>query len=513
MRHLEQPGTTLPSLVFTQYEGDRVLFTRFIQHLKADSEGRYFATVAIVNHKAELEQCVGLVDDVLVRPFNPTQAEYKLNTHLRCLRLFRELANERDGLEIYQKNVCVEQELVNKMFAVQCESQLVSFDNVRCQYSAEAMFHGSFLLIQQGPTGSIYILLADADGTGLPATMASNPLFSVFRAMAQKGLPPGSIAAELNRVLPSSVPDGMLVGAVVAELNNSADQLTVWSGGMPEGVIINADGQLQAAITSVHAPLVAKEEFDFCQDVDVYSVAKGNRFLLVTSSLERSTNYDKVVFGHNRFLQLFNGNHNDCFEALLQSHQGFTEGAPQLADIAVVEVLCDADEMPALKTQTKSTRPIPWQLNVELTTDDLRSVSPVPQIAKLLSNAVGLDVHQDFISTILSELYNNALEHGVLGLSSEMKQSEDGFLEYYMQRESRLAELNEGWVNIAISLDQGKVVLSVHDSGPGFDYHSLTQASEENAFGRGMSIINSVCDSYHYSHGGAKVTVHYSVSE
>ena len=499
--------------MFTHYNGDHDTFATFIEHLRGDAKGRYFATVAMVDHPDHIEQCLGLVDDVLVHPFTQTQVEYKLNTHLRSLRLFRQLVNERDDLACYQQNIFVEQELVNKIFSVQCEGQLVEFDNVRCQITANAMFHGSFLLTQQGPAGSIYLLIAEASGNGLPATMASIPMFSVFKAMTLKGLPVGSIASELNRVLPKNIPDDMVVSATVAELNSSADQLTVWSGGMLPAAIVDANGLFKQTVTSVNRPLAEIEEFDFSPDVQVYNLAAKDKVVFTTNSLAHASNYEQELFGKDRFYRLFDGKHSDCFDLVMQAHAQFTEGAPQYSDLALLTLECDVEKMPAAKTEKKSVRPIPWHLDVTLETDDLKSVSPVPQIAKLLANAVGLDVHQDFISTILSELYNNALEHGLLGLSSEMKQSEDGFLEYYTEREIRLAELNEGWVKINISLKQGKVVLSVHDSGKGFDYHALSQADDENAYGRGMSIINSVCDSFEYSHNGSKVTVHYSVTE
>lgn len=511
IRRLQQPASTLPSLVLVEYDGHKPAFNEFIQQIRLYAEDQYFAVVAVVEDLGQVNQCADLVDDVLVQPFTATQVEFKLKTHLRAMSMFRRLENERDGLAGYHKNVCVEQDLVNKIFAVQCESQLQRLENVRHKVSAQAMFNGDFFLTQQGPAGSIYLLMAHANGTGLPATMASTPAFSVFRAMSQKGLPVGSIAAELNRVLPSNIPDGMPVGATLVELNKTADQLSVWSGGMPPAVIIDSQGFRKDVIPSQHPPLADIDELDFCQDVAVYPMKATDRVILVTDSLAAVENYEHIAFGEERFLGLFVGNRSSGFETVLKAYNDFTEGAPQSTDFALAEIFCNPALMPTAQSNKKTAVSIPWQLVSRLNADDLKAVSPVPQLVKFLSNAVGLDVHQDYISTILSELFNNALEHGLLGLSSEMKLTEDGFLEYYMQRENRLAELDQGWIEVGITLLQRQVEISIHDSGPGFDYQSLQSADEDNAFGRGMSIIKSVCDTFQYSHGGAKVVVQYSL--
>lgn len=511
MNQFKQTSMSLPTQVFVSFSEDHACFGAFVNYLRNASKDRYLSIVGIVESTEDLNQCASMTDDVLVMPCSLGQLECKVKTHIQTVRKIRCLENERDQLSVYRENICLEQELVNKIFALQCESQLQDFDNLRCRVSAQAMFQGDFLLSQQGPSGNIYLLLGQASGSGLPGAMASIPLFSVFNAMSQKGLPVGSIAAELNRVLPKNIPDGNTMGATIIELNSAADQLTVWSGGMPAMVIADSTGDKKFKIVSDQPALAAIDEFEFCQDVATYCLAPDDQIVMVTKGLEEATNIEQNVFGSERFLSLFDGSQRSVFDAVTHAYDNFTEGEPQSRDFSLVELTCNAAAMPSLPARKKAAASIPWRLEVKLNAHDLKTVNPVPQIVKLLSNAVGLDVHQDYISTILSELFSNALEHGVLGLSSSMKESEDGFMEYYMQRESRLAELADGWVEIVINLHQAQVMISVHDSGPGFEYQARSAVGEENAFGRGTHIISTVCDSFEYSHNGSKVTVLYSV--
>jgi len=501
----------VPSLAFVQYCGDQAALIDFVNRLHYNAQGKYVTTIAVMFDEQQVDECVGMVDDVLIVPVSETEVAYKIQAHMRVLRLVRQVLNERDNLASYKDNIRIEEEVISKIFSIQCQNHLIKLENLRYHISYHSMFHGDFLLTQKGPTGSVYIAIGKVFGVGLPAVIASVPLLSVFRAMSTKGLPVGSIAAELNRVLPNSMPDGMSVAASILELNHSADQLTVWSGGMCAGVITDAKGMVKRLIHSDHAALSVKDELEFCQDVAVYNMQQGEKIVLMTESLETATNYENVTFGRDRLMEIFDGSHPNTFSDILQAYSLFTEGAPQSGDITLVELVCEASEMPTFKSAKKQSVSIPWHLDVNLNTEELKSVSPVPQIVKILANAVGLDVHQDYISTILSELYNNALEHGLLGLSSQMKASEDGFMEYYMQRESRLAELTEGWINIAISFNRGKVSISVHDSGPGFDVEGIAQSKDENSFGRGMAIIRSICESLEYSERGSKVTVRYAV--
>ena len=75
--------------------------------------------------------------------------------------------------------------------------------------------------------------------------------------------------------------------------------------------------------------------------------------------------------------------------------------------------------------------------------------------------------------TVLTELYNNALDHGLLRLTSELKSGESGFDHFYAQRKQALATLHSGWIELSIDFNADKmgasIQLDVKDSGAGFD--------------------------------------------
>ena len=116
---------------------------------------------------------------------------------------------------------------------------------------------------------------------------------------------------------------------------------------------------------------------------------------------------------------------------------------------------------------------------------------------------------------ILSELYSNALEHGVLELSSDKKKSNEGFSHYYEERERRLASLNSGYVKISVKVTSDNndrvIELYVEDSGAGFDYKSINYDISNTAllYNRGLALLNQFCDKLEFSKNGSAVKAHY----
>jgi anti-sigma regulatory factor (Ser/Thr protein kinase) len=111
--------------------------------------------------------------------------------------------------------------------------------------------------------------------------------------------------------------------------------------------------------------------------------------------------------------------------------------------------------------------------------------------------------------TVLSELFNNALEHGVLKLDSEMKSTTEGFHSYYELREASLKELSDASITIRIESlpNEQKIQVSVLDSGDGFSLDSLQNVTNDESFGRGLAMVHALCEQVRFEEGGRKVIV------
>ncbi len=119
---------------------------------------------------------------------------------------------------------------------------------------------------------------------------------------------------------------------------------------------------------------------------------------------------------------------------------------------------------------------------------------------------------------VVSELFSNALDWGVLGLDSKIRKDPEGFEGYYATRHRALAALEDGRRKIDLELFQqdegGKLVVRLEDSGPGFDYHKALPPLSKNITlgGRGIQLLRSLCQELVYQGSGNWVKAVYAWS-
>jgi hypothetical protein len=119
---------------------------------------------------------------------------------------------------------------------------------------------------------------------------------------------------------------------------------------------------------------------------------------------------------------------------------------------------------------------------------------------------------------VLSEIVNNALDHGLLKLESGLKHSEEGMEKYYEERARRLADIDDGHIQLNIKKvlrEEGNIFLrmQVKDSGEGFDFERISHQIVGNTtrHGRGISLLYHVCHSVQYFNGGTEVVVEFDL--
>lgn len=134
----------------------------------------------------------------------------------------------------------------------------------------------------------------------------------------------------------------------------------------------------------------------------------------------------------------------------------------------------------------------------------------------------GHQIQQDKLSMILTELFCNSLDHGLLKLDSNVKSTPEGFMQFYADKESRLEALNSGSIAISVSNKPnktgGELTIVFEDSGNGFDVKKMQEkdnlknlTNDEIKFsGRGLSLIKNYCSSVNYNDAGNRIECVYS---
>ena len=469
-----------------------------------------------------LAQCVDAGgDDFLTKPFNRTILHAKIEAMERIRLLHATLRDQKVQLEQHQDQVRQELEVGRHLFGnIVLAGNLLDAPCLRHWTSPMSLFNGDLLVASYNPAGGIHIMLGDFTGHGLSAAVGALPLAEIFYGLTEQGFSIGDLVEEMNTKLLSVMPTRMFCAACLIEVDYRQQSLMVWNGGLPDVLITNGSGEIIRRVPSTHLPLGVVPMTRDDRKLEILEMQADHRVFLYSDGLTEASNPGGEMFGEERLLRRFGQQMapNTVFGAILDAVEAFRGNAPQTDDISLLEVDCSraSEEPPGgppLQT-SKNIQPAEWDLSFSFGARMLRTVDPLPTIINAIMNLQAPFGHRERIYTILAELFSNALDHGLLGLDTETKQTSEGFLRYYAQREERLAMLGEGFIRLKLShipnncgVDGavgGEIRILLEDSGPGFDLDQVRSTLTGNIGhgGRGIALIRSLCAELVYHGSG-----------
>lgn len=174
----------------------------------------------------------------------------------------------------------------------------------------------------------------------------------------------------------------------------------------------------------------------------------------------------------------------------------------------------EEDSMPVTQQGLNDNASLSWQISCYADIHTIRDNDVLEKISHSLKSFTIATEHRRNLMIILSELYNNAVDHGLLRLPSELKQGAEGFSRFYELRLNQLQKLKNGFIEIFIAQsvmnEKARLSISIKDSGKGFDYENLlNNEMMDTPYGRGLIIVNKLCKSLEYRGNGNEVTMIY----
>ena len=474
-----------------------------------------------------LAQCIEVGgNDFLTKPFSHMLLRAKVAAMERISRLHAKLGN----LYAQMKQ---DEEIAERVFSGAVVTDNVAMEHLRTLLQPAAIFSGDVLLSAYGASGDLNIMLGDFTGHGLAAAIGALPVSETFRAMTQKGFPPAQILAGINRKLHKLLPSGMFFAVQFVSLDHNLEHLVVFNCGMPDLLLINGrSGEIKQHFVSNNLPLGILADVAYEETMQPFPIEQGDRVLLVSDGVLEARSPDNEYFGQTRLDDAVRNatSPSRVIDAISASLQVFCRDAPQDDDISLADIPCepvilsDWDKPPGseLILTARADVAVPqigeeMEFSIKLTGARLRKTDPIPLIISQLQEMVGLQNQQRYLFTILTELYINALDHGVLRLDSDLKQSPDGFTRYFTERETRLGALQAGFVSIVVNArptsNGGRVAILVEDSGPGFDYaNQLSRGLPAHIAlsGRGIRLVAELCESLEFRDSGNRVEALFS---
>ncbi|MDX2507147.1 MAG: SpoIIE family protein phosphatase [Gammaproteobacteria bacterium] len=534
----EEPQLILMDVMMPVMDGYEA--TKEIKTLSGEKFIPIIFLTAMTDEKA-LSKCVKVGgDDFLTKPYSRTILKAKIGALERVSQLYNTVYEQKRELEVHQENEAKEQEIARKVFDSILNPGCLSAENIQLHLSPLSLFNGDVVLAAVKPTGGLHILFGDFTGHGLAASLGALPVSDIFYSMTAKGYSISGIVSEINHKLKLQLPIGMFLAACLVEIDTNNNILKYWNGAIPAAYLHKGDSVIE--LKSRHLPLGVLDNCSFSGKVDIIEVHNKDKVILSTDGILEAENSDGNMFGLKRFVQCLNfnisrqndllsqkpENSNDLFQHILETLDVFTSEQKQTDDVTLGVIDCDMDYINQLVTQKGQYKnnnfvSTHWKFDLHFLYDTIKSINPIPLINQFLGEIQGHQIQQDKLSTVLTELFCNSLDHGLLGLNSSIKATPEGFMQFYEEQKTRLKDLDTGFIHISISNTPtesgGDLVIVFEDSGKGFDTSQLEQATlqmkkdEAISFsGRGLSLIKNFCNSVTYNESGNRVECIYSWS-
>jgi len=454
-----------------------------------------------------ISKCIAVGgDDFMVKPYNPFLLRTKIRAMQRIITLNRKV--QRMYSVIHR-----EQEIAEKFFVNAIQRHNIKNPLLKTLIRPADTFSGDMVLSAYSPSRDLFVMIGDFTGHGLSAALGAMPVSEVFRAMISKGFDPGDVLSALNNKLKGLLPTGIFFGIQLVVVSHDLERATIYNAGMPDLLVVEGKtNKIKHRLKSRGLPLGIIADIDPKKIVEHVAISRNDKILMFSDGLTEACSLNDEPFGEDRLVDgISQATENNLFEHIFDLLDTFCGDTTQADDVTLVEVSCVEGILPifdATSPKILAKAKGEWDLSFKFRGERLRETNPIPILVGHIMELEGIQSERQSIYTVLTELYLNALDHGVLGLSSSLKSDPSGFSQYFSNRESRLASLKSGFIQFDLSCCQGHgfrdITLRIEDSGDGFDYKNhKPPASDEMALcGRGISLIRGFSESLTYEGNG-----------
>lgn len=472
--------------------------------------------LTVLDDHDSFERCLSLGDDFILKPVERSVLLAKVQAHYRIVRMHNEVTDQRDELQHFHEQVRYDYAIAESIFTNlmdEMSSQLKKIYGIEYISTPSTIFNGDLIVVANRPHGGVYVMIADATGHGLPAAISAIPATRAFFSMAEKGLSLGEIVVEINNSLVKFLPMGMMLAANIFEIRANGFEVTWWGGGLPEAYILDADGSIVRRLISNHMPLGVLKPEEFETNLTHFKLEPEQKIICYTDGIIEAMNTEGELFGQERLENVLVSG-KPIIPTLYEAVSKFANKSvgDDLSILSMQFPISNAhDATPSKATHYMSH--IPTQSTLRFTGAVLKSVTIMTEVRQFLVGIVNGGAHLDLVCSVLSELFANAVEHGLLKLDSKIKDEPDGFFAFYQMREERLQALDDDvWVCLSLDYhpENKQLKMIMEHNGEGFDYDKVMKLDKSLTHGRGIVLASELCDSIRYSKEGKQVEAIYS---
>lgn len=492
-----------------------------ISRIKKQCNDKFIPIIVLtaLNDEDTLTKCIAVGgDDVLCKPFDAAILKSKIYAMLRIRDLHKHVSN------LYTK-MKREESIAEVIFSRAVTALNIKPEGLNILSRPASTFSGDMVLSAYSPGGDLHVLLGDFTGHGLSAAIGALPTAEVFRTMVTKGFNSDSIISAINSKLYSMLPADIFMAASYLQIANDQSHIMVYNCGVPDILIFNKSvSRINHKISSAFFPLGINAIFPSHDVSQRLELKNGDKLYMYSDGVIENRNIQNEEFGQLRLENLINnhGKESNSYADIITDIENFSNHERQHDDITLLELefnpgLINKEQIEASPISPKSkgsdTKNITktsdsFRFSIMLSGKRLRDNDLLPLLMNELHE---MELPKHALSstyTIIAELISNALDHGVLGLDSSIKSRPNGFSDYLDEREKRLDSIENASISVEMlgynTQNGGRLEIIIEDSGAGFSFSPEDSCNEGNMnhFGRGISLIKSLCETFHYEEPG-----------
>lgn len=239
-------------------------------------------------------------DDYLYKPVNFVVLEAKLRALSRALLLRRELEETRRVLQVYHDDREAENSLAAEIFEQIMQRPGLSDPLLSYWMNPASHFSGDIVAATRAPDGRLFVLLADATGHGLAAAISVLPVLTLFYDIAEQGPTLDQLVAKINNQIRQALPVGRFTCCACLCVDPQTGRSEFWNGGLPDALLIDAEGRMLRRIPSRQLPLgIVDFDAQACAP-EPLPVTPGAQLVLISDGVIEALNAQGEAFGFDR---------------------------------------------------------------------------------------------------------------------------------------------------------------------------------------------------------------------
>ncbi|RDL43451.1 hypothetical protein DN730_14025 [Marinomonas piezotolerans] len=455
--------------------------------------------------------------DFINKPINPVLLMAKVLSFLQNAEDKKALLKANETYQRITVEKAQEEELAFHVYDYILKTHATKTEGINVANRSSAQFCGDILLSTKAPNGNLIVMLADATGHGMAAALTIYPLVSTFTAMVSKGLSLGAIILELSEKHSQSIPHNRFVASIFIEISPSENTLKFWNGGMPKILAFDEDHRLIDKIPSKNMAIGILPTDMVNTKMETYDLQAISHLCFFSDGLIENKILDGKHLSFDDCYALIAEKFdapNDVVQKMLALENLDASGESNIDDMTICHIDIGS-AVAALRNESLEKNLIPgkFEFAFEVNGAALLNERLPFSLSEMLASYEFVKEFCQRVFTVVTELFTNSVDHGVLGIDSGLK--ENNFLEYISARMHATEELNtDDFVKVVLRWEAETRLLHITVSDSGQGYQLRTEANDQGldkAYGRGLKLVTSFAQTFEYDPqtNSTHVALHY----